>query len=202
MEAEEYLLPKEAARILGVSTTTLHNWEKRGRLRPFVTSGKHRRYLAEDVYRLKDEGTRKGKGSRRKICYYWRDNEVSDTKGSLFRSAYPNHEIIFDTRGDRERKGLNSILDEAFRGHIQELVVTQEDELVPGCFGLIQKIFGEKSHGRIMVLNSREDREIQILSALRVLTCELSRLRTPSSEGVHQDLESSDLPEPTRDRKN
>lgn len=44
---------KEASEILGVCDETLRNWEKDGKLKPFYTSGKHRRYYKEDIDELK-----------------------------------------------------------------------------------------------------------------------------------------------------
>jgi putative resolvase len=42
----------EAAKVLGVSITTLRRWEKEGKLLPEPTSSKHRRY---DLAKLKPE---------------------------------------------------------------------------------------------------------------------------------------------------
>ncbi|WP_139193062.1 MerR family transcriptional regulator, partial [Anaerobacillus alkalilacustris] len=40
---------KEAANILGVSSSTLRRWEKEGKITSTRTSGGHRRYTTEDL---------------------------------------------------------------------------------------------------------------------------------------------------------
>lgn len=42
----------EAAKILGVTTVTLRNWEKEGKLKPVRTFGKHRRYNLNEIKTL------------------------------------------------------------------------------------------------------------------------------------------------------
>lgn len=43
---------KEAAQALGVTTTTLRNWDRAGKLCPIRTLGGHRRYKTSDIQRL------------------------------------------------------------------------------------------------------------------------------------------------------
>jgi len=45
----------EAAKILGVTTKTLRNWEKEGKLKPVRTLGKHRRYNLNEIKALFEE---------------------------------------------------------------------------------------------------------------------------------------------------
>jgi excisionase family DNA binding protein len=46
------ITPKKAAEMLGVSTTTLRNWESAGKLMAIKTLGGHRRYRFEDIKKL------------------------------------------------------------------------------------------------------------------------------------------------------
>ena len=48
----EFVTPREASKSLRVSTETLKNWEKGGKLTSKKTGGGHRRYKASDVNRL------------------------------------------------------------------------------------------------------------------------------------------------------
>lgn len=43
---------KEAADLLGVTTTTLRRWDKEGKLKPVKTLGGHRRYNKEEILKL------------------------------------------------------------------------------------------------------------------------------------------------------
>jgi excisionase family DNA binding protein len=52
----------EAARRLGVSTTTLRAWDREGLLRPWRTLGGHRRYAPADLERARANGEPTAKG--------------------------------------------------------------------------------------------------------------------------------------------
>ena len=49
---ETFVTIKEAAQSLGVTTTTLRNWDRAGKLCPIRTLGGHRRYKISDIQRL------------------------------------------------------------------------------------------------------------------------------------------------------
>lgn len=49
---EEYLSIGKAAKLIGVSTQSLKNWEKAGRITSLRTPAGHRRYLRSDVEAL------------------------------------------------------------------------------------------------------------------------------------------------------
>lgn len=51
-ERERFLLPAEAARMLGVATSTLRRWAEEGKLQSGSTIGGHRRYRESDIARL------------------------------------------------------------------------------------------------------------------------------------------------------
>jgi excisionase family DNA binding protein len=51
-ERERFLLPAEAARMLGVATSTLRRWAEEGKLQSGSTIGGHRRYRESDISRL------------------------------------------------------------------------------------------------------------------------------------------------------
>lgn len=49
---ERFLLPSEAARLLGVATSTLRRWAEEGKLHSGTTIGGHRRYRESEISRL------------------------------------------------------------------------------------------------------------------------------------------------------
>ena len=51
-DRERFLLPAEAARMLGVATSTLRRWAEEGKLQSGSTIGGHRRYRESDITRL------------------------------------------------------------------------------------------------------------------------------------------------------
>jgi excisionase family DNA binding protein len=49
---ERFLLPSEAARLLGVATSTLRRWAEEGKIHSGTTIGGHRRYRESEISRL------------------------------------------------------------------------------------------------------------------------------------------------------
>jgi excisionase family DNA binding protein len=49
---ERFLLPSEAARLLGVATSTLRRWAEEGKIHSGTTIGGHRRYREREITRL------------------------------------------------------------------------------------------------------------------------------------------------------
>ena len=51
-QRERFLLPSEAARLLGVATSTLRRWAEEGKIHSGTTIGGHRRYRESEISRL------------------------------------------------------------------------------------------------------------------------------------------------------
>ncbi len=51
-DRERFLLPSEAARLLGVATSTLRRWAEEGKIHSGSTIGGHRRYRESEITRL------------------------------------------------------------------------------------------------------------------------------------------------------
>lgn len=49
---KKYLTPKEAAAVLNVSTESIRNWTKAGKLNAVTTLGGHRRFLVDEINRF------------------------------------------------------------------------------------------------------------------------------------------------------
>jgi hypothetical protein len=93
------------------------------------------------------------------------------------RLKYPNHEIVTDIGSglNYKRKGLQTILDDAMRGAVEEVVVAHKDRLCRFGFELIQRVV-ENNQGRIVVCNSvvgspNDELVDDITSILHVFTC-------------------------------
>ena len=154
-EQEKYLRPEEVSKILQVTARSLENWSNQGILKCVRTKGNHRRYLLSDVIAISSKKT------KRNICYcrVSTSSEKKDLERQVdyFKSKYPNHEIIQDIGSnlDFEREGFNTILDSAFKGEIQEVVINNKDILCKFGFELVIKII-EKSNGKILILEEKE----------------------------------------------
>ena len=79
----------DAASILGVSDETLRNWERAGKLTPFHTEGRHRRYYRSDIEKLAGiyvEPIKESSGKRAAIYCRVSPHEQK-TKGDLGRQV-------------------------------------------------------------------------------------------------------------------
>jgi excisionase family DNA binding protein len=47
---------KEFAKLINVTTQTLRNWEKEGKIKSFRTPGNHRRYDKEELLKIMKKG--------------------------------------------------------------------------------------------------------------------------------------------------
>jgi predicted site-specific integrase-resolvase len=93
------LKPAEAARQLGVSTQTLRNWTKLGRISCTYTAGGNARYPLSDIVAF-GSGTNRDDGERRAYIYA----RVSSAKQKadlqrqidFLQGKFPNHAVISD----------------------------------------------------------------------------------------------------------
>jgi len=195
MEEEKYLRPKEACKILGISSRTLYEWEKEGKVECARTRGGHRRILKTDV--LPDCKSAQD-AAKRKICYC-RVSTASQEEDlarqvKFFRKKYPDHEIIKDVGSglNSKRKGFNTILDEGIRGNIEEIVVTHKDRFCRFNFEVFEGIIRRFSHGRIVVLNQKKTspEEELVDDLLSVVTVFSARLHGLRSHAIKRELQN------------
>lgn len=133
--------PSEAARILGVTTQTLRNWTKQGRLECTYTEGGNARYSLSDLgaSNTDDEG---------KPSYIYARVSSAKQKGDLqrqinfLRAKFPKHEVVTDVGSgvNFARKGLVSLLDKCLAGTVKEIVVAHRDRLARIGFDLLEHI--------------------------------------------------------------
>ena len=181
--SDKYLTPEEASKILKVSNQTLVDWANKGKIKYTRTRGGHRRYLLSDIDPPED------KPVRRNVCYCRvstrSQKKDMETQIEFFRNNYPNHEIISDYGSgiNFKRKGFKTILDDAIKGNIREIVVTHQDRLCRFGFELIQGIVQTHSDGKIVVLNQKktspqEELVSDLISIITVFSSRLYGLRS------------------------
>ncbi len=151
----KYVRPEEACRVLKVSAESLKRWAKSGKIDFVRTSGGHRRYNLEKFLGRETELT---SPARKCVCYARvsssSQKEDLERQVEALRIRYPNHTIIRDVGSgiSFKRKGLKTILGLAFKGQLQELVVTYKDRLCRFGFELFSAIV-KYGNGKIVVLN-------------------------------------------------
>ena len=200
MNKEELLTPQQASKLVNVTKQTLVNWENAGLIKCTRTKGGHRRYLKADII-IKFSDQHNIKEPKRSICYcrVSTPNQRADlnTQEEFFRRNFPNHEIIRDIGSglNFKRKGLNSILDAALKGDIEEIVVTHKDRLCRFGFELVLRII-ESTNGKILVLDKEEtspEKELvnDILSIITVFSSRLYGLRSHAIKNKIREATSS-----------
>jgi putative resolvase len=199
MDRDELIRPKDAMRLLQVTNQTLINWEQRGLLTSIRTKGGQRRYRKADlIARISSDSTTANSSSvsptdnstKRVKVAYCRVSSPSQRQDlerqiEFFRTAYPNHLIVSDIGSgiNFKRKGFNSLLDQAIRGDIEEIMVTHRDRLCRFGFDFFERIVQQYSKGQVVVLDKGEtspEKELldDLLSIITVFSSRLYGLRS------------------------
>ena len=197
----------EAAKVLGVSVTTLRRWEADGKLVPEHTTGKHRRY---DLAKLKPELFHAAPDGRRTVAYARMSSH--DQKSDLERQKQVlelycakqgwTYEVIadFGSGMNYQKKGLKRLLDDVVEGRIGRLVITHKDRLLRFGAELVFAIC-EAKQVEVVILNQGEDTAFEedlatdVLEIVTVFSARLygsrSRKNQKLLDGVKRAVEES-----------
>ena len=189
---------REATKLLHVKSGTLRNWAEAGKIEYIKKGdkGSHRYYNIKSFFEKRGFGTDEdGKTEnisvekpRRFICYcrVSTRNQKDDLERQVqfLKQSYPNHEFITDIGSglNFKRKGLQTILELAHRGEIQELVVAHKDRLCRFGFEIVEFVITKFSNGQITILDNSEVSKEQelvndILSIIIVFSARVNGLR-------------------------
>lgn len=185
---EEFLPPREVCRILHIHKDTLFKWTHQGKLPSIKTASGQNRYPKSAVLTLASPQV-KDNIPKLNFCYA----RVS-TRGQLqdldrqiefLSSRHPSHILIKDIGSgiNFKRKGFQTLLDHAIKGHVGEIVVTHKDRLCRFGFDLFESILSRCSHGKIVVLDRRdlsptEELTSDLITIISVFTSRLYGLRS------------------------
>lgn len=119
------------------------------------------------------------------------------------RSLYPKHEVVSDIGSglNYERKGFKTILDDAIKGHIREVVVAHKDRLCRFGFEFFKSIIEKYSNGQLVVLDNEKlspESELakDILQVLTVFSARVNGYRKYAKK-IKKD---TDIPKPVTER--
>ena len=176
----EYLSTKKVRKILGVTTPTLINWSKTGKVATVRTPSGQRLYNKQDIFNI--ARIDKVVETKRKVCYcrVSSKKQIDDLERqkNFFKSRYPDHELVTDIGSgiNWKRKGFKTILEQSMSGDISEVVVAHRDRLCRFAFELIEWILQRKKV-KLIVLNDKnsesENTELadDILSIIHIYSC-------------------------------
>ena len=190
----EYVSPKKAMQLLGVSERTLRYWEADGIIGAIRTPSGHRRYDVEAYLRSK------GKDNRVIILYSrvssYKQREDLERQVSYLQSQFPQGESIKEIGGglNFRRKGLLAILGRVMSGDVRQVVVSHQDRLARFGVELIRWIC-EQNACELLVLSRSDlspEREMveDVLAIIHIFSGRLYGLRKYKSK-IKED---SDLP--------
>ena len=209
MNEIKYIKPKEASKILGVNLDTLRRMAKRGEIKHIRTDTG--RYLF-DISSFLKRGNPDIQ-ERKTICYARVSSrgQKSDLQNQigLLKTKYPETEVISDFGSglNFHRKGLEKIMDLAYKGELKEIVVTYKDRLCRFGFELIEYILKTQSNAKIVVLchnSTSKESELatDLLSIITVFSTRMHGLRKYKNqikedksifqEGIQTKIETDD----------
>ena len=154
--------PRDAAKLLGVTTETLRAWHREGTIHVEEPSsgrpkGHHRRYILPD-------GPLRQRPADGSIDVIYARVSSRKQQGDLERqiaslqSLHPRHRVISDIGSglNFKRRCLLTLLDLAFQGRLKNVVVSHRDRLARFGFELFEFIF-EKHGAMVTVLHPPDD---------------------------------------------
>lgn len=209
MNEIKYIKPKEASKILGVNLDTLRRMAERGEIKHIRTDTG--RYLF-DISSFIKRGNPDIQ-ERKTICYARVSSrgQKSDLQNqiALLKTKYPETEVISDFGSglNFHRKGLEKIMDLAYKGELKEIVVTYKDRLCRFGFELIEYILKTQSNAKIVVLchnSTSKESELatDLLSIITVFSARMHGLRKYKNqikedksifqEGIQPKIETDD----------
>lgn len=156
----QLLTPRSAAKVLGISYSTLTRWALEGRI-PFITQPSGHR-----LYKIPLRTITTKDNDLLRICYCrvstHKQSQDLNNQVEFLKAKFPNHLFIKDIGSglNWKRKGLITLLDKVHQGLVQEIVVAHSDRLCRFGFELLQYIFN-KHKVKLVVLDQTEKDSMQ-----------------------------------------
>ena len=198
----------EAAKVLGVSISTLRRWDAAGTLKSEQTPGGHRRY---DLAKLRPDAFRASSDTVRRTIAYARVSS-HDQKDDLERQKQVlelycarqgwRFEVVTDLGSgmNYRKKGLKRLLAQIIAGSAGRLVITHQDRLLRFGAELVFAIC-EAKDVEVVILNQGEDATFEedlatdVLEIITVFSARLygarSRKNQKLLDGVRDAVEAS-----------
>ena len=197
----------EAARLLGVTTTTLRNRDKKGLLKPDdLTKGGARRYRIESLRNI-NRNIIFTKDNLKTIAYA--SVSSNDQKEDLIRQIHVlelycskhgyQYEIIQDLGSGMNyyKKGLTKLIDLILNNEVERLVLTHKDRLLRFGAELIFSIC-EAKNVEVIIINKgdenpnfEEELAKDVLEIITVFSARLYGARSKKNKKLIQDMEKA-----------
>jgi putative resolvase len=188
---------KEASDLLGVTTTTLRNWEKEGKIKSTRTEGGHRRYQVQELL-----GSRKESALTLAYARVSSHDQKSDLKlQEIVLESYCaekgfDFEIISDLGSglNYKKKGLIRLIKLICSNQVDRLVITHKDRLLR--FGS-ELIFSLCEHFgvEVIIINKSEESTFEedlandVLEIITVFSARLYGSRSHKNKKIIEQLQ-------------
>ena len=197
---DEYITISKAAKLLGLSDTTLRSLDKQGKLHPIRTEGGIRRFSMEEIIAYRKDTT---KEPRITICYArvstWDQKDDLEVQKRMLESYAAARGYQFKVVQDLcsglnyDRKGLTEVLQDIGLHRISRIVITYKDRLFRFGFELFEA-FCRINGVVVEIINHTEDKSHEeelvedVLSILTVFSARLHGSRSHKNKRVRESL--------------
>ena len=197
---EKFYTIHQLAKLLGVTTQTLRNWDRSGKLKPHHTSSNgYRYYLQEDVNTLLNIKPKKD----RLVIGYCRvsskkqkddlDRQIENVKTYLLSQGKP-FKIITDIGSgiNYDKSGLQELVRLILDNEVEKIVILYKDRLVRFGFSLIEYI-AKLYNCSIEIIDNTEKTEEQevvedLVQIITVFSCKLQGKRAKKTKQIIKEL--------------
>ena len=193
------------AELCQVTTQTLRNWDRNGKLKPFSVGPSGYRYYSEE--QLQKVLGMKYIENPKKVIGYCRvssskqkddlDRQVQNMKTYLLKQGKP-FDIITDIGSgiNYNKKGLTELLERIMKNEVEKVVVLYKDRLVRFGFELIQNVASYYNCPIEIIDNSQKSEEQELVEDLvqiiTIFSCRLQGKRANKAKQMIKELTEGD----------
>lgn len=151
----------KTAQYLGVSTVTLRRWEKLGKISSFRTSGNHRRYFENEIFKIHKKN--KIHIGYARVSSYDQKQDLIRQSDVLNQTIKAKNKLIISDLGSGlnfKKKGLNQLVKLVISGQVDTIYLTHKERLMrfgSELFFNICNYFGTK----VIILNCVENKSFE-----------------------------------------
>ena len=197
----KYYSTKTVAQLLGVTSQTLRNWDREGKLKPSYVKSNGYRYYSEDSI-LSYTQERKTKKTLNVVGYarVSSKKQIDDLNRQIenlrtyIESKYETYEIISDVGSgiNYTKPGLQKLIEKINRKEVDLIIVLYKDRLLRFGFELIE-YFAALNNVKIEVLdkiNKSENQELveDLVQIVTVFSCKLQGKRKSKTKKLLDDF--------------
>lgn len=161
IKKNDYITPKEASNMLGVTPATLRRWANTGKISCIKITNGDRRYPLKEIQKLSGQ-----EPTQRKIVYYIRSSNGNKTliesQEKLLRSTCPEPDKIYKDKAsglNEKRRGLKSLIKSVKNNEISTIYITTQDRLTRFGYSYLEELFNIYDTD-IVILNSKRDKSM------------------------------------------